>query len=117
MTEIMERATKLAEQNTPGVAFKGLVVLFENTFLGVFALIGWLIGRTWFHGSQLIYLVGLAFADGYKNGAKVAPPQPKQLPPPRQAGPADLLDDDRIVDQYQTPFGVPFGPNVQASHE
>jgi hypothetical protein len=27
------------------------------------------------------------------------------------------MDDDRIIDQRTTPFGVPYGPNVQAYSE
>lgn len=117
MTEIMARATDMAERNTPGVAFKGLGVLLENLFLGVFACVGWVLGRSWFHGSQLLYASGLAFADGYKKGTRYQPPVPSQLSQPPQAGQPDLLDDSRIMNSYDTPFGVPYGPNVQASSE
>lgn len=112
MTEIMQRATELAEKNTPGVALTGIRDLAENLFLGLFACIAWILGRSWFHGSQLLYAAGLAFADGYRKGAKAprVPPQPPSVPQPR------MLDDDRIAD-HTTPFGVPFGPNVQAYSE
>jgi hypothetical protein len=116
MTEIMQRATELAEKNTPGVAFAGIGIFLENMFLGVFKLIGLILGRTWFHGSQLFYAAGLAFADGYRSGTRVArvPQQPSMPPYPGQP---DLMDDDRIIDQRTTPFGVPYGPNVQAYSE
>jgi hypothetical protein len=110
----MQRATELAEQNTPGVAFTGLGVLLENLFLGAFTAIGWVTGRTWFHGSRLVYVIGLAVADGYVKGAKVPPRVPQQLAPPLPPGHPDLMSDERIIDQRTTPFGVPYGPNVQA---
>ena len=119
MTEIMERATDLAEKNTPGVAFQGLGVLLENMFLGLFRLIGWSLGRFWFHGSRMLYFMGLAFADGYKSGVR-APVQVPQQPsvPAQPLVPAPpLMDDGRTHDAYSTPFGVPFGPNVQAWSE
>lgn len=117
MSEIMERAGELASKNTPGVAFSSFGILLENLFLGFFASVAWVLGRTWFYGSQLIYAAGLAFADGYKRGTKAQPKQPPAaVSAPLTAGPAQLLEDDRIAD-HMTPFGIPFGPNVQASHD
>src|SRR5580693_5699225 len=100
MTEIMERATELAEKNTPGVAFEGLGILLENMFLGVFRLIGWGLGRSWFHGSRMLYFAGLAFADGYKNGVKAPVPQ---VPAQQSVPMPPLMDDGRTQDQLRTP--------------
>jgi hypothetical protein len=62
-----------------------------------------------------VYFIGLAFMDGYAHGTKAAPrPAPAQQLPQRVSPP--LVDDDRIAD-HTTPFGVPFGPNVHASHD
>jgi hypothetical protein len=119
-SDIMARATEMASRNPPDVSFAKLLVVCENVFFGVFKLIGWLIGRVWFHGSRTLYIVGLAFSDGYKHGAKV-PPKPQQaLPPPQAGGPQPmppLMNDGRTQDVYDTPFGVPYGPNVQAFSE
>ena len=116
-TGIMTRASELAEKNPPGVAFKNFGILLENLFLGFFACVAWVIGRTWFYGSQLLYAAGLAFADGYRKGAKVPPKVPRQLNSSPIPGHPDLMADSRIADGYTTPFGVPYGPNVQANHE
>lgn len=117
MTPIMQRATELATKNTPGEVARSAGILLENLFLGFFAAVAWVLGRTWFYGSQLIYAAGLAFADGYKRGTKAQPKQPPAaVSAPLTAGPAQLLEDDRIAD-HMTPFGIPFGPNVQASHD
>ena len=119
----MARAAELAEKNTPGVAAVSLGILLENLFLGTFAVTGWIAGRvvlffgwSWFHGSKLTYAVGLAVADGYKKGSK---PQPRALQVPQQSQPGmpPFMDDGRAHDVYSTPFGVPFGPNVQAYSE
>lgn len=115
MTEIMQRATELAEKNTPGVALTSVRDLAENLFLGIFTCLAWVLGRSWFHGSQLLYAAGLAFADGYRKGAH-APRVPQQPSVPPYPGQPRMLDDDRIAD-HTTPFGVPFGPNVQAYSE
>jgi hypothetical protein len=112
-SDIMARATELATANPPHVSFSKLGVLLENLFFGVFRVLGWAIGRLWFHGSRTMFVVGLAFADGYRQGAKA---QPEIAPPPPPPAPVDLLEDDRIAD-HMTPFGVPFGPNVFASHD
>jgi hypothetical protein len=109
MTEIMQRATELAEKNTPGVALTSVRDLAENLFLGIFACLAWVLGRSWFHGSQLLYAAGLAFADGYRRGAK-APRVPQQPPVPRQEQQRwqpDVVTDTSIRDAYSTPFGVP----------
>jgi hypothetical protein len=116
-TEIMARATEMATANPPHVSFAKLGELLENMFFGVFKIIGWLIGRAWFHGTRVLYVVGLAFADGYRNGVKAPPEVPPQLTQPAQPGMPPLLDDNRTISAYETPFGIPFGPNVQASHD
>lgn len=118
MTAIMERATELAGQNSPGVAFSKFGVFLENVFLGTFRLTGFILGRMWFHAAQVLFVIGLAFADGYKDGVKAAPASPASQPPAEHPQPTGaFLDDPRTIDSYQTPFGVPYGPNVQASHD
>lgn len=108
---LSKRAGELANENTPGV-------VLENLFFGFFTVIGMVLGRAWFYASKMVYIIGLAFIDGYKRGAKFQPkvPQPIAAPPPAPDMPA-LMDDGRTHDAYTTPFGVPFGPNVQAWSE
>lgn len=117
MSVIMQRASELATKNTPGQVARSAGIILENLFLGFFACVAWVLGRSWFYGSQLIYAAGLAFADGYKRGAKARPEQPQAVEPPAGPRTQELVEDGRIIDQYQTPFGVPFGPNVHASHD
>jgi hypothetical protein len=111
MSELSERADNLAAENSPGV-------VLENLFLGFFAAIGWVLGRSWFHGAKLLFLVYLAFTDGYNRGVKRQPKPAEPVTPPNPQPPlSELLADSNILDAYQTPFGVPFGPNVQAYSE
>jgi hypothetical protein len=119
-SDIMARATDLAQRNPPDVSLAKLLVFFENIFFGVFKLAGWLIGRVWFHGSRTIYIVGLAFSDGYRQGAKVPPKKPAPAEPaigPQRTPMPPLMNDGRTQDVYDTPFGMPYGPNVQAFSE
>lgn len=124
MTEnsaIVTRASDLAAQHSPGVVLRKFAIFLENLFFGVFRVLGWMIGRSWYHGAQVLFVIGLAFSDGYKLGAKIPPKEPQALPPgtynSNGAPAVDLVDDDRVIDTYQTPFGVPYGPNVHASHD
>lgn len=112
MSDISQRAAELARQNPPGV-------VLENLFLGVFAVMGMVLGRLWFWGSKFVFIIGLAFADGYMKGAKVqARPPEAEIPPPPQSVPAPpLMNDGRTMNMNETPFGVPFGPNVHAWSE
>jgi hypothetical protein len=104
---ISQRASQLAASNPPGV-------VLENLLLWMFRAIGLVLGRGWFYGSKVVYFIGLAFMDGYVHGAHaVRQPAPQQLPAPVSP---PIVDDDRIAD-HTTPFGVPFGPNVHASHD
>jgi hypothetical protein len=113
MSEVMQRAAELAEKNTPGVAVANLGVLLENLFLGTFAAIGWVFGRLWFHGSKLIYAVGLAFADGYKKGAQYTPPPPQPARPvPNQPNLPNQMEQ-----QFGGPLGVQYGPATFAYTE
>lgn len=108
MSDLSERADNLAAENSPGI-------VLENLFLGFFTVIGWVLGRSWFHAAKLLFLVYLAFTDGYHRGVKLQPKPPE--PAAIQQPPQELLANSNILDAYQTPFGVPFGPNVQAYSE
>lgn len=116
-TEIMERAKALATENTLDVSFKKFFVLLENAFFGIFGILGWLVGRTWFYGAQTLFVVGLAFKEGYVKGAKAPVPVPEEDARPDAVPAPPLMNDGRTMNQYDTPFGVPFGPNVFASHD
>ncbi len=114
MSDISERAEALAKAHP-------FAEVVENTFLGFFHVIGRLFGyialsAAWiaFHGWTLVFVVWLAFSDGFKHAAKVQPKPAAVAPVPQPTG--KLLEDDRYAD-YTTPFGVPFGPNVHASHD
>lgn len=105
--DLSRRASELAASHPPAV-------VLENLFLGFFAVLGWIVGRLWFYGSKTVYIVALALADGYVKGARAANAPVQQLPQAADTRP--LVEDDRITD-HTTPFGIPFGPNVQASHD
>ncbi len=122
MSDITERAQVLAKAHPFGETL-------ENAFLGFFHVIGRAAGYSvkallflLFHGWTLVFVIWLAFSDGFRQAAKVQPKQvhadiPEPGTPP--AGPgagSPLVNDPRYAD-YTTPFGVPFGPNVHASHE
>ena len=112
MTAITERATELAQQNTPGVAFAKLGVFLENVFLGTLRLLGLIVGRTWFHFSRLIFVIGLAIYGRLqrrcKGPATACASSAGQHPYPAGAG--FSVEDPRTIDAYQTPFGVPSRP-------
>lgn len=91
----------------------------ENAFLGCFSLLGRVTGYfalaiSWlaFHAWTLVFVIWLAFTDGFRKAAGTKAQQPAA--PPGTA--SQLLADPRYADQ-NTPFGVPFGPNVHASHD
>jgi hypothetical protein len=106
--ELVTQAEQMAQDNPPGV-------VLENLLLGIFRVLGFILGRLWFYGSKIVYIIGLALADGYKQGAR-AMVQPQATQP--IAVPAGaFVEDPRIHDTAQTPFGVPYGPNIQASHD
>jgi hypothetical protein len=110
MSDISKRAEQLANEHPPGV-------VIENLFLGLFTVIGWVLGRSWFYLSKFVFLIYLAFQDGYIKGGKVKqkPPPPAEIMQPQQI--QQLMNDGRTIDTVTTPFGVPFGPNVQAWSE
>ena len=100
--------------------------VIDTVVLAVLVGLGWAVGRAWWllmFGSVLaakgLVAYGLAVRYGYRQGAKTKPapaPQPAPgLPSPNLMSPAN--DDERILDQRLTPFGVPYGPNVQAWSE
>ncbi len=116
-SDTANRAAELAKAHPFGE-------VVENTFLGFFHVIGRLFGYlaltlSWiaFHAWTLVFVVWLAFSDGFKHAAKVQPKQPAPAPvAPVQPGATHLMDDPRYAD-HNTPFGVPYGPNVHASHD
>jgi hypothetical protein len=114
MSDLTKRAEALAAEHPIGE-------VLENSFLWLITAIGaafgylvlavkWLI----FHSYSFLFVVGLAFAAGFKKTSK---PAVKPEPAPEERTYAALIEDERIIDQHQTPFGVPFGPNVFASHD
>ena len=113
MSDITNRAEALASAHPLGE-------VLENAFLGVFHHLGRTIGYTakavsWalFHSYTLLFVIWLAFHDGFKHATKAKEQAPAAI---SEAPQPPLLADPRYVDQ-NTPFGVPFGPNVHASHE
>lgn len=107
----MARANDLALVHTPGAVARSVGEFLENAFFGIFRAAGWLLGRAWF----LLFVVGLAFKDGFDNARPVkVPSSPAPLSAQQKV---ELMDADRTIDPYQTPFGIPFGPNVHASHD
>lgn len=93
--------------------------VLENAFLWAITAIGSFAGFlalslkwTFHHGYAFLFILALAFSAGYRKTSKPVVKVPVQP----VGGSQQLLDDDRIAD-YQTPFGIPFGPNVQASHD
>jgi hypothetical protein len=113
MSDISKRGEALAAAHPLGE-------VLENAFLGVFHHLGRTIGYTakavsWalFHSYTLLFVIWLAFHDGFKHATKAKEEAPAE---PDFALQQQLLADPRYNDQ-NTPFGVPYGPNVHASHE
>ncbi len=101
--------------------------VIDTVILGVLVGIGWVVGRSWWllvfcavFASHGLTAYALAVRHGYRLGTMTlkpvvqAAPGPAPNAVPRTA--QQLIDDDRIAD-HTTPFGVPFGPNVQAYSE
>jgi hypothetical protein len=121
-SDISKRAEALATAHPVGE-------VAENMFLGFFAVLGGLAGYavlagSWllFHSWKFVFVIWLAFSDGFKRAARVPPRQPKPgaappVPLPGSVPAPPLMNDGRTHDVYTTPFGVPFGPNVQAWSE
>ena len=123
MSDITERASALAKAHPAHV-------ILENAFLGFFAVIGGIFGYafravSWllFHGYTLLFVIWLAAQDGFRKTSKIEP-KPKKNDAPASVPPLtgmpptaqQILEDPRYQDQSTTPFGVPYGPNVHASH-
>ncbi len=113
MSDITSRAEALAAAHPLGE-------VLENAFLGIFHHLGRFLGYTakavayvLFHSYTLLFVIWLAFQDGFKHATKVKEQAPAEAVPLPQG---QLLGDPRYTDQ-NTPFGVPFGPNVHASHD
>lgn len=66
---LSEQAGQTAAANPPS-RVAALVVL------GLFTVIGWTVGRTWYHASKGVIFCALAVRYGYRNGMKV-PVEPK----------------------------------------
>lgn len=110
-SDIMARADELAVVHSPSAVARSVGEFLENAFFGFFRTAGWLAGRAWF----LVFVILLALKDGFNNGRPVKVPS---SPAPLSAqGKVELMDAERTIDAYQTPFGVPYGPNVHASHD
>lgn len=75
LADVRDEAAALAASASPAE-------MLLAAFLGVFSLLGWVIGRAWFLGA----FCAVAFRVGYWNGAKIPPEQRrrKQPEPPRQ---------------------------------
>lgn len=117
LQELRSEAAEVADRTSP-------LHVLDTVILAVLVAIGWTVGRAWwlavfgavFAGKGLVSY-SRAVQYGYRMGTKT------QLKPVVQAS-SDvpphatqrMVDDDRIAD-HQTPFGVPFGPNVQAYSE
>jgi len=116
LKQLRTEAAEAASSNPP-------LHVLDTAVLGTLLGIGWLVGRLWygtvftaaFAGKGLVMYV-LAVRHGYRKGVKkkLAPAQAQPAAPPQ---PTELLAGNPIHDAYQTPFGVPYGPNVQAYSE
>lgn len=119
LQEMRVEAAEIADRTSP-------LHVLDTVILAVLVAIGWVPGRVWWlmvFGSVIaargLTAYALAVRHGYRIGMKkqLAPVKPAKAPAPTLAhATQQLIDDDRIAD-HQTPFGVPFGPNVQAYSE
>ena len=75
---LAQRAEAAAKANPPGEVLRKALILLENVFFAVFAIIGWLFGRAWF----LVFVTGLALMDGFNRGRNAAPESPAALTAP-----------------------------------
>jgi hypothetical protein len=100
--------------------------VIDTVILAVLVGVGWVVGRSWWllvFGSVIaakgLVSYALAVRHGYRLGTLTLKSAPASVAPARAQPPRttqQLIDEDRIAD-HQTPFGVPFGPNVQAYSE
>jgi hypothetical protein len=98
--------------------------VIDTVILGILVGIGWVVGRSWWllvfcavFAARGLAAYGLAIRHGYRMGTMTLKPvaAPGPAPDARALG-LRSINDDRIAD-HTTPFGVPFGPNVQAYSE
>jgi hypothetical protein len=113
--EMRAEAAEIADRTSP-------LHVLDTIILAVLVAIGWVPGRIWWlavAGSILaargLTTYALAVRHGYRLGRKTQL-KPVAVAPPAMASTQKLIDDERITD-HMTPFGVPFGPNVQAYSE
>lgn len=99
--------------------------VIDTVILAVLVGIGWAAGRSWWllvfgsvFAARGLASYALAVRHGYRLGTMTLKPavQASPGPAPNARTTQQLIDEDRIAD-HQTPFGVPFGPNVQAYSE
>jgi hypothetical protein len=100
--------------------------VIDTVILGILVGVGWIAGRAWWllvfavvFASHGLAAYALAVRHGYRLGTMTLKPAVQASPGPAPGPPRttqQLIDDDRIAD-HTTPFGVPFGPNVQAYSE
>jgi len=99
--------------------------VIDTVILAVLVGIGWTVGRAWWLlvfsaviAAKGLAAYALAVRHGYRLGTMTLKPavQAAPGPAPDAAAKRQIMDDERITD-YTTPFGVPFGPNVQAYSE
>ncbi len=119
LKQLRAEAAEAASANSP-------LHVIDTAVLGVLVGIGWFFGRAWWllaygavFASKGLVLYVLAVRHGYRKGTKKPLKDAAQgaVPPVPQGQPQRLMADDRIMETHQTPFGVPFGPNVQAYSE
>lgn len=111
MSDISKRAEELAAQHPAGEVLENSLLWLITAIGGFFGFLALAVKWTLHHAWSLVFVVALAFSAGYRKTSKPA------VKIPVQPGPVQLMEDERTIDSYQTPFGIPFGPNVQASHD
>jgi hypothetical protein len=120
LAQLRFEAAEVADRTSP-------LHVLDTVILAILVGIGWTAGRAWWllvFGSVFAAkgLVTYAYAvrHGYRAGMmkQLKPVVPAQgaAPPASRPTSEQMLENDRIAD-HQTPFGVPFGPNVQAYSE